>query len=178
MASTRSSSPRASRRHTSWREKRAGRNRNLSVSAARGQAASRAAGRLRQVANKLPNLQGTVVLREPGAGGHVEQVAHRGPFERGATEGGQVPQLTVVRESLFMTGRRSVGSVSSVASVARCRLAGENRHPHEYAQTRRHGGCHDGTQLDPSRAIQDRAFGLQNGCLLYTSPSPRDGLLS
>jgi len=27
-----------------------------------------------------------------------------------------------------------------------------------------HGGCHDGTQLDPSRAIHSRAFGLQKGC--------------
>ena len=52
-------------------------------------------------------------------------------------DSGMVPQLTVVRESLFMTGRRSVGSVSSVASVARCRPAGQDRHPHEYAQTRR-----------------------------------------
>ena len=43
-------------------------------------------------------------------------------------DSGKVPQLTVVRESLFMTGRRSVGSVNSVAWVARCRIAGHGRH--------------------------------------------------
>ena len=42
------------------------------------------------------------------------------------------PTLLAANSHLFMTGRRSVGSVSSVASVA-----GQDRHPHEYVQTRR-----------------------------------------
>ena len=81
-------------------------------------------------------------------------------------EGGEVPQLTVVHATPYMTGRARDPSVLSVLSP-RLHAAGPLGRIAIRTNTRRrggHGGCHDGTQLDPSRAIHNHAFGLQNGC--------------
>ena len=38
--------------------------------------------------------------------------------------------------------------------------------------------CHKGTRVRKNHTSKRGAFETVGGCLLYTSPSPRDGLLS